>query len=131
MNDYSGKFGKIQNNYISHRAMAQLKWIFLRDFTFTGAFVYKNFKSTEGRYNDNFYLCDLFIGKRFLKSKRLEMSLGVNDLLNNNWRYFWHTVNASGRNDGEHIGIGRYFSIQAIWHFRSGTRPKKVIQPEA
>ena len=131
MNDYSGKFGKIQNNYVSHRAMAQLKWIFLRDFTFTGAFVYKNFKSTEGRYNDNFYLCDLFIGKRFLKSERLEMSLGVNDLLNNNWRYFWHTVNASGRNDGEHIGIGRYFSIQAIWHFRSGTRPKKVIQPEA
>lgn len=131
MNDYNGKFGKVTNNYISHRASAELKWIFLQDFIFTGAFVYRNFKSTEGRYNDHFYFCDLFIGKRFLKSKRLEISLGINDLLNNNVRSFWHSVSASGRTDGQNIGIGRYFSIQAIWHFRAGTKPKKIIPSES
>ena len=130
MNDYNGKFGSVSNNFISHRALAELKWIFFKDFTFTGAFVYRNVKSTENRYNDNFYLCDLFIGKRFLKSKKLEISIGVNDLLNNNTKTYWHSVSASGRTDGENIGIGRYISAQAIWYFKSGTKPKKVIKHE-
>jgi len=139
MNEYSGKIKKggayvpykEENNYITHNAKAQFKCIFLRDFTFSGAFVFKNFKSLKGRYDDYFYLCDLFIGKRFLKSKRLEVSVGVNDLLNNNVRSFWHSVSASGRTDGQNIGIGRYFSIQAIWHFRAGTKPKKIIPSES
>ena len=130
MNDYNGKFGSVSNNFLTHRVLAELKWIIFRDFTFTGAFVYKNFRNTEGRYNDHFYFCDLFIGKRFLKSKRLEISVGVNDLLNNNTKSYWHSVNASGRTDGENIGIGRYFSAQAIWHFRTGSKPKKIIKHE-
>lgn len=122
MNDYRGKFGTVENDFITHRAQAQLKWNFFRDFTFTGAFVYKNYKSMQGRYNDNFYLCDLFFGRRFLKSRQLEASIGVNDLFNDNVRTYWHSVSASGRNDGENLGIGRYFSLQLIWHFRCGSK---------
>ena len=136
MNEYSGKIRKdgqyvahkVENNNISHRAEAQLKLILPLDFTFTGAFVYRNVKSTQDLYNDNFYFCDLFIGKRFLKSRRLEVCLGVNDLFNNNVRSFWHSVNASGQTDTENIGLGRYFSAQIIWHFRSGTKPKKIVK---
>ena len=120
MNEYSGKFGKVENNFVTQRATARIKWIFLRNFTFTGGFVYKNQKSTQGLYNDNIYLCDLFIGHRFLKSRKLEVSLGVNDLFNNNVKSFWHSVNASGRTNGINLGIGRYFSAQIIWHFRTG-----------
>jgi hypothetical protein len=118
----------VQNNFITHHAYAQLKCIFLERFTFTGGFVYKNFRNTEGRYNDHFYFCDLFLGRKFLKSKKLEISVGVNDLFNNNIRSFSHGVSASGRTDGENIGIGRYVSAQAIWHFRAGTKPKKIIR---
>ena len=130
LNDYSGKFGTVTNNLITHQASAKIKWMFLKRYTFTGAFVFKNHRSTEGRYNDLFYFCDLFVGRRFLKSKKLEISVGVNDLFNNNVKAFNHWVSASGRSDGDNIGIGRYFSVQAIWHFRSGNRPKKVIQHE-
>ena len=130
LNDYSGKFGKVTNNFIMHHASAKLKWMFLKRYTFTGAFVFKNFKNTEGRYNDLFYFCDLFVGRRFLKSKKLEISVGVNDLFNNNTKSYSHSVTSSARTDGVNIGIGRYFSAQAIWHFRSGKRPKKVIQHE-
>ena len=127
-NDYNGKYGSVQNNYISHRALAQLRWIFLKNFTFTGAFVYKKVKSTGGLYDDDFYLCDLFLGHRFLKSRSLEVSVGVNDLFDSNGRSYWHSVNASGRTDGENIGVGRYCSLQCIWHFRHGTRPKKIVR---
>ena len=120
MNQYSGKFGKVENDYITQRASARIKWIFLRNFTFTGGFIYRNNKSTQGLYNDNIYLCDLFLGHRFLKSRKLEVSIGVNDLLNNNVKNYWHSVSASGRTDGINLGIGRYFSAQIIWHFRTG-----------
>lgn len=128
VNDYSGKFGTISNNYFFHKVNAQLKWIFLKNFTFTGAFIYKNFTNTEGLYNDNIYLCDLFIGHRFLKTRKLEVSVGVNDLFDNNSHTYWHSVSSSGRSDGTNLGIGRYFSIQCIWHFRAGTKPKKIIR---
>ena len=117
----------MKNNYFFHRVSADLKYVFLRNFIFTGAFIYKKFKSTEGLYDDDVYLCDLFIGHRFLKSRKLEVSVGVNDLFNNNSKVYWHSVSASGRSDGENLGMGRYFSIQCIWHFRAGTKPKKII----
>ena len=136
MNEYTGKkmvsgeyvANKVENNYIFHRVGADLKVIFLKNFTFTGAFVYKKYISTLGLYNDDFYLCDLFLGYRFLKSRRLEVSVGVNDLLNDNARSYWHSVSASGRTDGENLGIGRYFSAQVIWHFRAGTKPKTIVK---
>lgn len=34
-------------------------------------------------------------GKRFLKNKSLEVSIGVNDLLNNNILSYWHTISNS------------------------------------
>ena len=136
MNEYTGKkkvgneyvVNKVENNYMFHRFGAEIKWIFLKNFTFTGAFVYKKNESIIGLYDENFYLCDLFLGHRFLKSRRLEVSAGVNDLLNNNARSYWHSVSASGRTDGMNIGLGRYFSAQIIWHFRAGTKPKKIVK---
>ena len=136
MTEYSGKkkvggdyvANKVQNNFMFHRVGAELKWIFLKNFTFTGAFVYKKNKSTQDLYDEDFFLCDLFLGHRFLKSRRLEVSIGVNDLLNNNTRSYWHSVSASGRTDGENIGIGRYISAQVIWHFRAGTKPKNIVK---
>ena len=124
LNDYNGKFGSVQNNFFTHRASAQLRWILPADFTFTGGFIFQQNVSTIGLYKDNIYLCDLFLGKRFLKSKRLEFNIGVNDLLNSSLKSYWHSISATGRSDGYNIGIGRYFSLQCIWHFRAGNKPK-------
>lgn len=116
-NQYSGKFGKVDNSFVSQKAQAQLRWIMPWDFVFTGGFVYSNTKSIKELYNDNIYLCDLFIGRRFLENKSLEVNIGVNDLFNDSIRSYWHSVSSSGRTDGINSGLGRYFSIQCIWHF--------------
>ena len=118
-NEYSGKYGVVRNNYFLHRVMAKFKWVFLQGFTFTGAAHYKRYVSTEGLFDDQMLLCDLFVGRKFLRSRNLEVSVGVNDLFNDNVKSYWHTVNASGTNDGENIGLGRYYSVQCIWHIRS------------
>ena len=116
-NQYSGKFGSIDNSFITHRAQAQIRYIMPWEFVFTGGFIYSNTRSIKGLYNDNIYLCDLFIGRRFLENKKLEINIGVNDLFNDSIRSYWHTVSSSGKTDGINSGLGRYFSIQCIWHF--------------
>lgn len=119
-NEYSGKFGVRHNNYVFHRVTAKVKWVFGDGFTLSAAAQYKRFVSVLGLYDDNLILCDVFMGKKFLKSKRLEVSLGVNDLFNDNVRQYWHSVSASGTSDGFNIGLGRYLSAQCIWHIRNG-----------
>ena len=138
MNEYTGKIKKdgryvahkVDNNNIAHRLSVQLKWIFLKNYTFTGAFIYRQLTSVRNLYDDKYCYCDLFIGRKFLKSRRLEISIGVNDLFDDNRRSYWHTVNASGSLDGYNIGMGRYFSAQCIWHFRAGTKPKNIIKQD-
>ena len=53
-------------------------------------------------------------------------SSGVNDLFNSNCVSYSHSVNASGRTDGSSIGIGRYFSAQLIYHFRSSSSSRRL-----
>lgn len=118
-NQYRGKYGMVQNNYLYQSVNGKIKWVFLKNFTFTGAAQYIQRINTEGLYNDKMVLCDLFIGHRFLKGNNLEISLGVNDLFNDNTLHIWHTVSASGVSDGTRIGLGRYFSLQCIWRFRN------------
>lgn len=118
-NEYNGKYGLVQNNFYYHRVYGKLKWIFVRDFTLSAAAQYRNMVSLEKLYNDKVLLCDVFIGKKFLPSKSLELSVGINDLFNQNVLHYSHSVNATSTSNGTSIGLGRYFSVQCIWNVRS------------
>ena len=117
-NEYNGKFGLVKNNYFTHTTKGKVKWLLDKGITFTGGAQYIQSKSIDARYNDKRLLCDIFLGYRFLKDKTLELSVGVNDLFNDNIWNYWHSVSASGISDGSRIGLGRYFSVQCIWQLR-------------
>lgn len=117
-NEYSGRFGKVTNNFYAHEAHADLKWIFWKGFSFSGSATFRQDISTDGRFNDRYIFCDLFVGKRLFRNRMGEISIGVNDLFNDGVMRYGHSVSASGTNDSSSIGIGRYFSVQFIWHIR-------------
>ena len=118
-NEYNGRYGLVQNNFYYHRVYGKLKWIFVRDFTFSAAAQFRNMVSLENLYNDKMLLCDVFIGKKFMPSRSLELSVGVNDLFDQNVLHYSHSANATSISNGTNIGLGRYVSIQCIWNFRS------------
>ncbi|MBR5104602.1 MAG: outer membrane beta-barrel protein [Bacteroidales bacterium] len=118
-NEYNGRYGLVQNNFYYHRVYGKLKWIFVRDFTFSAAAQFRNMVSLENLYNDKMLLCDVFIGKKFMPSRSLELSVGVNDLFDQNVLHYTHSANATSISNGTNIGLGRYVSIQCIWNFRS------------
>lgn len=118
-NEYSGKFGKVSNNYISHFVSGQFKWIFFKGFTVSLSGRFRQDRSIDGNFNDRILLCDFYLGKRLLRNGMGEVNIGVNDIFNDSIRQFGHSINASGSTDAVNTGLGRYFSIQFIYHLRN------------
>lgn len=120
-NEYSGRFGKVNNNFITHDAKAWFKWIFWSGFSVTAAVNWRQYRSLEGRFDDRMCLCDIYIGKQLFRNGLGEISIGVNDLLDDNIRQFAHSISASGTSDTVNLGVGRYFSVQFVYHLRTRT----------
>ena len=119
--EYSGRFGKVNNNFITHDAKAWFKWIFWSGFSVTAAVNWRQYRSLEGRFDDRMCLCDIYIGKQLFRNGLGEISIGVNDLLDDNIRQFAHSISASGTSDTVNLGVGRYFSVQFVYHLRTRT----------
>ncbi len=118
-NEYSGKFGKMRNNFITHDARGQIKWIFWKGFSVTAAASYRQVKNIDGKFDDRILLCDMYLGKRIFRNRLGEVSIGVNDIFNDSSRQFGHGISASGTSDTVNLGIGRYFSVQFVYHLRT------------
>lgn len=120
--EFSTRAGKIDNNYFSQNAKGEIKGYFGRGFLFMGTLSYLQNKGFSRSFNDRVLLCNLYVGKRLFRNRSGEISLGINDLFDNNRLHYIHTINSSGTNDTTNQGIGRYFALQFIWHIRSQKR---------
>lgn len=118
-NEYSGRFGKVNNNFLTQDATAKVKWVFWLGFSVTAATNYRQYRSIDGRYNDELVLCDLYVGKRLFRDGLGEVSIGVNDILDQGTHRYSHSISASGTSDTVNSGTGRYFSVQFVYHLRA------------
>lgn len=117
-NEYSSARGVTRNNYFTQNARGSVKWIFWKGFVLTGSLHFQQNLSIDRRYNDRLLYCDIFLGKKLFRNRMGEINIGVNDLFNATGRYFRHTINANGATDSSDLGMGRYFSIQFVYHLR-------------
>lgn len=118
-NEYSGKFGKTENNFISQTATGRLKWAIWKDFTFTCNIRYRQDVNTDKRYNDQFLFCDILVGKRLFRNRLGEISVGIRDLFDDGSRSYRHGINSSGRTDTINQGVGRFWTLQFVYHLRA------------
>ena len=73
-----------ENRYINQTAGAKLNWEFWKGFTMETNFTYQNYTGMTDGFNQNYYLLNASLGKKFLKSKRLEAKITAYDLLRQN-----------------------------------------------
>ena len=118
MNEYSNRNGIRRNNYFTQHARGSLKWIIWKGLTFNGSVHYQQNLSIDRLYNDRLLYCDLFIGKKLFRNNLGEISIGVNDLCNATARNYRHSISTNGASDSSYLGIGRYFSVQMVYHLR-------------
>ena len=106
-----------KNDYFYHTASGNVKWTFLKRLTLTAAVSYVQYKGITTKYNEDYVLCNLYLGCKVFKNKRGEVQVGVNDLLNQNTSFARSTGSGYTQNAWNSC-IGRYFSVQFVYNLR-------------
>ena len=106
-----------RNEYFNHTASGTLKWVFWKGFTFTAAVTYNQYIGFTNDYNEDYLLCNVYLGKKLFKNKQGELLIGVNDLLNQNTA-FARTVGSGFTQNSWNSVIGRYFTVQFNYNLR-------------
>ncbi len=119
--------GGAKNDYFNHSATASLKWVFWKGFTFTASAAYNQYIGITQDYNEQYILCNLYLGKKVFKNKRGEVQIGVNDIANQNTAFSRSTGSGYTQNMTNSV-IGRYFSVQFVYNLRHfGKRGSKQM----
>lgn len=106
-----------KNRYFNHSASATMKLVFWKGFTFTGSASYTQYLGITNDYNDDFLLCNVYLGKKIFRNNRGEISFGVNDVFNQN-KAFARTVGSGYTQNSTNSVIGRYYCAQFVYNLR-------------
>ena len=107
----------VRNQYFSHVASGTLKWVFWKGFTLTAAVNYNQYVGFTNNYNEDYLICNVYLGKKLFKNQLGEVLIGVNDLLNQNTA-FVRTVGSGYTQNSWNSVIGRYFTVQFNYNLR-------------
>ena len=69
------------------------------------------------KYNEDYVLCNLYLGKKVFRNQLGEVQIGVNDVANQNTAFVRSTGSGYTQNLTNSV-IGRYFSIQFVYNLR-------------
>ena len=116
-NNIEGVGRSAKNEYFNHAVNGNLKWVFLKRLTLTAAVSYVQYKGISTNYNEDYVLCNLYLGCKVFKNKRGEVQVGVNDLLDQNTAFVRSTGSGFTQNAWNSC-IGRYFSVQFVYNLR-------------
>lgn len=117
-----------KNRYFNHTASAAVKLVFWKGFTFTGSASYTQYVGFTNSYNDDYLLCNLYLGKKVFRNRQGEIQVGVNDVFNQN-RAFVRTTGSGYTQNATNSVIGRYYTVQFIYNLRHfGKRGSRNIQ---
>ena len=106
-----------RNTYFNHMASGSLKWVFWKGFTLTAAVNYNQYIGFTNNYNEDYLICNVYLGKKVFKNQQGEVMIGVNDLLDENTS-FARTVGSGYTQNMWNSAIGRYFTVQFTYNLR-------------
>ena len=106
-----------RNKYFNHSASGTFKLVFWKGFTLTAAVNYNQYIGFTNDYNEDYLICNIYLGKKLFKNKQGEVLVGVNDLLNEN-AAFARTVGSGYTQNSWNSVIGRYFTVQFNYNLR-------------
>ncbi len=109
-------------------AQGNLKVVFPLGFTLTASAAYTQYLGFTNNYNDDYVLCNAWIGKKLFRNQRGEIMIGVNDILNQN-KAFARSVGSGWTQNATNSVIGRYYMVQFTYNLRHfGKRGSKNLK---
>ena len=110
--------GGEKNKYFSHTANASMKFTLPLNFTLTASAAYSQYLGITNDYDEDYLLCNIYIGKKVFKNRRGEILLGVNDLLNQNNVAFSRTTGSGYTQNSTNLSMGRHYMLQFTYNLR-------------
>jgi len=101
---------QLNNNYYTHSAAFRLNLLSKPGWLFSNDLSYQAYKGLSSAFNQNYWLWNMAIGKKFLKNQRGELRLSVFDLLDQN-QSITRTVTETYIEDANTRVIQQYFLL--------------------
>lgn len=105
------------NEYFSQSVSANIKLVLWWGITFAANANYSQYKGITNSYNEQYVICNAFLGKKLFKNQRGELNVGVNDIFNQN-KSFSRNVTSRYIENVTNSVIGRYVSINFVYNLR-------------
>ncbi len=108
---------KSRNRYFNHTAEGNFKFVLPLGFTITASAAYNQYKGITNDYNDDYLMCNAYLGKKVFKNKRGEVMIGVSDIFNQN-KSFVRSTGSGWTQNAHNSVIGRYYTVQFSYNLR-------------
>ena len=95
-----------------------MKFTLPLNFTLTASAAYSQYLGITNDYDEDYLLCNIYIGKKVFKNRRGEVMLGVNDLLNQNNVAFSRTTGSGYTQNSTNLSMGRHYMLQFTYNLR-------------
>lgn len=133
--DFGFQFRPTFNTYASQNSMdryfyfdskLRLAWQFYGDFVFRGDFNSKSNQTITNTQNETINLINLAFGMKVFKNKRGEISLGINDLLNQN-ENIQQIVSDSYIEDSRSNSVKRFLLLSFTYNIKNYNSGKSLL----
>lgn len=111
--------------YLSQNSRAKLNWQIVEGFVLRTDLTHNLYSGLSEGFNQNYWLWNLAIGKKIFKNERGEISLAINDLLNQN-RNVYRTITESYIEDTQTNALTRFVMLSFTYNLRNFNTGKKV-----
>ncbi|MEE4177858.1 MAG: TonB-dependent receptor [Bacteroides sp.] len=109
---------QLNNNYFYHLSGAKVSWIFLKHWVLRNDLFNYMYTGLGEDFNENYWLWNVNFGRKFLANDQGELTLGVNDLLDQN-KSVSRNVTSNYVEDVRSNVLNRYFMLTFTYKLRN------------
>ncbi|MFI3330356.1 MAG: outer membrane beta-barrel protein [Rikenellaceae bacterium] len=120
---YNGGYTEVRNTYdnsldayMTHSGSMRIKITFLKIMTFAATGTYSGYIGDN--YDEHYTILNAYLGTKLTKRKLLELSIGVNDILDQNKSFSVSSSTNYTQTQTNEV-LGRYAVIKAVYSLRS------------
>ena len=110
--------GNQDNRYLTHSARGSFKWVAWLGFTLSGNANYMRYQGITDKFNEEYLICNVYLGKKLFRNQRGEINVGINDLLNQN-KSFYRNIQETYIENVTNKVLGRYWGFQFTYNLRN------------
>ena len=131
----SSQIRTVDNVYVSQYLTADLNFVLCRRIVLRGSADYNYYKGITDTFREERLICNLQVGCKLFRRRLGEVTVGVNDLFDQNGTTFRRTVTGTYIRNVSNLGLGRYFLAQFSYNLRlfprQGAAVTRILQQGA